>query len=91
MSIRILMIRMSGPEPLVLLVGLLPQEADRRCDFVGVDGVKVAGIGVSLGGGDVSTSKQDTDGDLICCNKITVIMMLIQGKRRKDVLVFLNI
>lgn len=62
------MIRMSGPEPLVLPAGLLPQEADRRCDFVGVDGVKVAGAGESLGGGDVSTSKQDTDGDLICCN-----------------------
>ena len=61
------MIRMSGPEPLVLLGGLLPQEADRRCDFVGVDGVNVAGV-ESLGGGDVSTSKQDTDGDLICCN-----------------------
>lgn len=67
-SIRILMIRMSGSEPLVLLGGLLPQEAERRCDFVGVDGVNVAGV-ESLGGGDVSTSKQDTDGDLICCNK----------------------
>ncbi len=59
---------MSGPDPWMLLVGLLPQEADRRCDFVGVDGVSVAGV-ESLVGGDVSTSRQDTDGDLICCNR----------------------
>lgn len=64
-SIRILMIRMSGPEPWTIPAGLLPQEAERRCDFVGVDGVKVAG-GELLVGGDVSTSRQDTDGDLIC-------------------------
>ena len=64
------MILMSGPEPCRLLVGLLPQEADRRCDFVGVDGVNVAGVVDSLvGDGDVSTSRQDTDGDLICCDK----------------------
>lgn len=66
-SIRILMMRMSGPEPWTLPAGLLPQEAERRCDFVGVDGVKVAGV-ESLVGGDVSTSRQDTDGDLICCD-----------------------
>lgn len=52
----------------MLLVGLLPQEADRRCDFVGVDGVNVAGV-ESLVGGDVSTSRQDTDGDLMCCHR----------------------
>lgn len=62
------MIRMSGPDPWMLLGGLLPHEADRRCDFVGLDGVRVAGVG-SLVGGDVSTSRQDTDGDLICCNR----------------------
>lgn len=33
---------------------------------MGVDGVNVAGV-ESLVGGDVSTSRQDTDGDLICC------------------------
>lgn len=59
---------MSGPEPGMLLGGLLPQEADRRCDFVGVDGVSVAGV-ESLDGGVVSTSRQDTDGDLICCDR----------------------
>lgn len=64
-SIRILMMRMSGPEPWTLPAGLLPQEAERRCDFVGVVGLKVAGV-ESLVGGDVSTSRQDTDGDLIC-------------------------
>lgn len=58
--------RMSGPEPCTLPAGLLPQEAERRCDLVGVDGVKVAGV-ESLVGGDVSTSRQDTDGDLMCC------------------------
>lgn len=62
------MIRMSGPDPLALLVGLLPQETDRRCDFVGVDGVSEAGVD-SLVEVDVSTSRQDTDGDLICCNR----------------------
>lgn len=46
----------------------MPQEAERRCDFVGVTGVKVAGVEL-LVGGDVSTSRQDTDGDLICCNR----------------------
>lgn len=67
-SIRILIIRISGPDPWTLLGGLLPQEADRRCDFVGVDGVSVAGV-ESLVEGDVSTSRQDTDGDLMCCNR----------------------
>lgn len=57
---------MSGPEPCTAPAGLLPQEAERRCDLVGVDGVKVAGV-ESLVGGDVSTSRQDTDGDLMCC------------------------
>lgn len=52
----------------MLLAGLVPQEADRRCDFVGVDGVNVAGL-ESLVGGDVSTSRHDTDGDLMCCNR----------------------
>lgn len=66
-SIRILMMRMSGPEPWMLPVGLVPQEADRRCDLVGVVGVNVAGL-ESWVGGDVSTSRQDTDGDLICCD-----------------------
>lgn len=83
-SIRILMIRMSGPDPWMLLRGLLPQEADRRCDFVGVDGVKAAGV-ESLVGGDVSTSRQDTDGDFICCDwNETMALMII-----KDVVVFL--
>lgn len=59
---------MSGPDPWMLLGGLLPHEADRRCDFVGVDGVSVAEV-ESLVGGDVSTSRQDTDGDLICYNR----------------------
>lgn len=67
-SIRILIIRMSAVDPWMLFVGLLPQEADRRCDFVGVDGVNLAGV-ESLIGGDVSTSRQDTDGDLICCSR----------------------
>lgn len=53
----------------MLLAGLLPQEADRRCDFVGVDGVNVAGV-ESLVGGEVSTSRHDTDGDLMCCRRI---------------------
>lgn len=57
---------MSAVDPWMLLRGLLPQEADRRCDFVGVDGVNLAGV-ESLIGGDVSTSRQETDGDLICC------------------------
>lgn len=74
-SIRILMIRMSAPDPWTLPGGLLPQEADRRWDFVGVVGVSVAGVD-SLVGGDVSTSRQDTDGDLICCSR-TVIMKMI--------------
>lgn len=60
------MMCMSLPEPCTLPAGLLPQEADRRCDFVGVDGVNAAGV-ESLVGGDVSTSRQDTDGDLMCC------------------------
>lgn len=63
------MIRMSAVDPWMLLLrGLLPQEAERRCDFVGVDGVNTAGV-VSVLGGDVSTSRQDTDGDLICCSR----------------------
>lgn len=61
------MMCMSLPEPWTLLVGLVPQEADRRCDLVGVDGVNVAGV-ESLVGGEVSTSRQDTDGDLMCCH-----------------------
>lgn len=69
---------MSGPDPWILLGGLLPQEADRRCDFVGVDGVNVAGVD-SLVGGDVSTSRQDTDGDFMCCNR----------NKSKDVIVVL--
>lgn len=52
----------------MLPAGLLPQEADRRCDLVGVDGVSAAGAG-SLEGGDVSTSRQDTEGDLMCCTR----------------------
>lgn len=60
---------MSGPDPGMLLGGLLPQDADRRCDFVGVVGVNVAGL-ESLVGGDVSTSRQDTDGDRICYSRI---------------------
>lgn len=66
-SIRILMIRMSGPDPGTLLGRLLPQEADLRCVFVGVVGVSATGVD-SLVGGDVSTSRQETDGDLMCCN-----------------------
>lgn len=69
------MIRMSGPDPLMLLGGLLPQEADRRCDFVGEDGVRVAGV-ESLVGGDVSTSRQETDGDLMCCNRTKVKLLM---------------
>lgn len=60
--------RMSGPEPCMVPVGLLPQEAERRCDLVGVDGVKVAGV-ESLVGGEESTSRQDTEGDFMCCSK----------------------
>lgn len=63
------MIRMSGPDPWMLLVGLLPQEADRRWDLVGVVGVSVAGDD-SVVGGEVSTSRQETDGDLMCCSEI---------------------
>lgn len=59
------MILMSGPEPWLLLRGLLPQEAERRWDLVGVDGVSVVGV-ESLVEVEVSTSKQDTDGDLMC-------------------------
>lgn len=62
------MIRISGPDPWTLATGLLPQEADLRCDFVGVEGVREAGVD-SLVGGDVSTSRQDTEGDLMCCNR----------------------
>lgn len=62
------MMRMSGPEPGVLFAGLVPQEADLRWDFVGFKGVSIAGV-ESLVGGDVSTSRQDTDGDLICCDE----------------------
>lgn len=34
---------------------------------MGVHGANVAGV-ESVVGGDVSTSRQDTDGDLICCS-----------------------
>lgn len=34
---------------------------------MGVVGVSVTGVD-SLVGGDVSTSRQETDGDLMCCN-----------------------
>lgn len=64
-SIRILTIRISGSDPLLLLVGLLPQETDRRCDLTGVDGVNADGMG-SLVGGEESTSRQETEGDFIC-------------------------
>lgn len=60
------MMCMSLPEPWMLLAGLLPQEAERRCDFVGLHGVNVEGL-ESLVGGEVSTSRHDTDGDLMCC------------------------
>lgn len=62
------MMCMSVPELWLFPLGSLPQEADRRCDFVVVDGVNVAGV-ESLVGGDVSTSRQDTDGDLMCCRR----------------------
>lgn len=62
------MMCMSLPELWLFPLGLLPQEADRRCDFVVVDGVNVAGV-ESLVFGDVSTSRQDTDGDLMCCRR----------------------
>lgn len=78
---------MSGPEPCTVPAGLLPQEAERRCDLVGVDGVKVACV-ESLVGGDVSTSRQDTDGDLMCCggdskikiNESSISVVLFQIK-----------
>lgn len=83
------MMRMSGPEPCTVPAGLLPQEAERRCDLVGVDGVKVAGV-ESLVGGEVSTSRQDTDGDLMCCgrdvkkiNESSTSVVLFKMKRRE--------
>lgn len=86
-SIRILMIRMSAPDPWMLPGGLLPQEADRRCDFVGVVGVSVAGLD-SLVGGDVSTSRQDTDGDLICCSGTVIMKMIMTEWNRKLICIF---
>lgn len=76
------MMRMSGPEPWTLPAGLLPQEAERRCDFVGDEGVKVAGL-ESLVGGDVSTSRQDTDGDLICWDGNKKIKNVINTKEHR--------
>lgn len=76
------MIRMSGPDPWILLGGLLPQEADRRCDFVGVDGVNVAGVD-SLVGGDVSTSRQDTDGDFMCFVSLESRLLTGEGKSKR--------
>lgn len=57
---------MSGADPWLLLVGLLPQETDRRCDLTGVDGVSAEGVGSAGTGGDESTSRQETDGDFMC-------------------------
>lgn len=79
---------MSGPEPCTVPAGLLPQEAERRCDLVGVEGVKVAGV-ESLVGGDVSTSRQDTDGDFMCCREvnesgISVVSFHIQTNMSQD-------
>lgn len=68
-SIRILTILISGPASGLLLVGLLPQETDRRCDLTAVVGVvRTEGV-ASLGGGDESTSRQETDGDFTCWNR----------------------
>lgn len=65
-SIRILTILISGPASGLLLVGLLPQETDRRCDLTAVVGVvRIEGV-ESLDGGDESTSRQETDGDFTC-------------------------
>lgn len=50
---------------------------------MGVDGVNVAGV-ESLLGGDVSTSRQDTDGDLICCNRMRAMTLKITN----DMIVF---
>ena len=44
------MILMSGADPWLLLVGLLPQETDRRCDLTGVDGVSAEGVNAPVFG-----------------------------------------
>lgn len=64
-SIRIRMIRISGPASRPLLVGGLPQETDRRCDLTLLSGVTQVRAG-SVGGGEESTSRQETDGDFMC-------------------------
>ena len=47
----------------------MPQETDRRCDLTVLgDGVNAAeGVG-SVDEGEESTSRQETEGDFICCN-----------------------
>ncbi|TNN28449.1 hypothetical protein EYF80_061404 [Liparis tanakae] len=79
-SIRIRMILMSGPEPWALLGGLLPQEMERRWDLTGVDGVCAAEPD-SLAELDVSTSRQDTDGDLMCCGGEEVVSLSRRRRR----------
>lgn len=65
-SIRILTIRMSGPAPGVWLDGALPQETERRWVLEVLLGVVTAvGVG-SLGAGEDSTSRQETEGDFMC-------------------------
>lgn len=64
-SIRILTILMSGPAPGEVLEGVLPQDTERRCDLTAVCVVGAEGAG-SVGGGDESTSRQETEGDFMC-------------------------
>lgn len=65
-SILILTILMSGPASFLLLVGVLPQETDRRCDLTDVVGVVSTDGEPSLDDGDDSTSRQETEGDFMC-------------------------
>lgn len=65
-SILILTILISGPASGLLLVGVLPQETDRRCDLIVVGGVVTTEGEASLDDGDESTSRQETEGDFTC-------------------------
>lgn len=57
---------MSGPAPGVCLDGAFPHETERRWVLETLLGV-VAEVGVgSLGGGEDSTSRQETEGDFTC-------------------------
>lgn len=79
-SMRIRMIRMSGPDPWLLLVGLLPQDTDRRCDLTGVVGVSAMGVWSAGTGGEESTSRQETEGDFMCLASLDRSWLTGDGK-----------